>query len=381
MSMNTTNNLFTLIENAEVYAPAPAGRQSLLLVGGQIAKMGDVDLQALRALGVPCTVVDAAGGIVTPGLIDPHEHLIGAGGEQGFASRTWAAPAADIMRAGITTVVGCLGTDTTTRHLTSLLARVRQLHAFGLSAYMYSGGFYLPTPTITESVRDDIVLIPEVLGVGEIAIADERSSDPNPEQLAKMVSEAMTGGLMAGKVGITHFHVGEAKRRLGCLHTIIERHDVPVETLYPTHLSRSHELMDDGIELAKRGAFIDIDTVDEQAARWLRYYHDHGGPAEQLTVSSDAQTPGGTPGKLYSQFVAATREMGLPLETVLPHFTSNTARALRLDRKGRLEPGCDADLLILKPETLAVQHVFARGQHLVADGQVIVNLPEAGENG
>src|SRR5215212_10122092 len=121
--------MFTLIEHGKIYAPEPLGIQSLLLVGGHVARIGAIDPGAVRALNLPCTVVDAAGALVMPGFIDPHEHLIGAGGEQGFASRQPEVSMAELIRAGITTAIGCLGTDTVTRHLTSLLARVRQLAA------------------------------------------------------------------------------------------------------------------------------------------------------------------------------------------------------------------------------------------------------------
>src|SRR3954470_4326307 len=184
------------------------------MIGDRIARIGSVDTDALRATGLPCRVIDASGLLVTPGLIDPHEHLIGAAGEEGFATRTPEITFDEIVQAGITTVVGCLGTDTVTRWLTTLLGRVRQLHEEGISAYMYTGGYPIPPPTITSSVTNDIVMIDRVIGVGEVAIADTRAWKPALWQLASYVTEAMVGGSLGGKAGIVHFHVGSAESRL-----------------------------------------------------------------------------------------------------------------------------------------------------------------------
>jgi beta-aspartyl-dipeptidase (metallo-type) len=116
---------------------------------------------------------------------------------------------------------------------------------------------------------------------------------------------------------------------------------------------------------------VDIDTVDERIGPWLQYYREHGGPFERLTVSSDAHTPGAHPGRLREELVAAVREDGLALGEVLPLFTAHPAAALKLHRKGRLEQGMDADVLILRERTLEVVHVFARGRPLVRDGRFL----------
>src|SRR5215212_9226496 len=100
---------FTLLQYGELYLPQPQGNQSLLLGGSQIAHVGALDEQKLIATGLDCEVMDVSGCVVVPGFIDPHEHLIGAGGEQGFASRMPEIPASQILTAGITTVIGLLG--------------------------------------------------------------------------------------------------------------------------------------------------------------------------------------------------------------------------------------------------------------------------------
>src|SRR3954454_21845001 len=101
--------MLTLIQNGEIYQPERAGIQSILLCGEHILKIGQIAEAKLADLGLEYQVLDASGQLVVPGFIDPHEHIIGAGGEQGWASRTSELSLAEIVLAGITTVVGCLG--------------------------------------------------------------------------------------------------------------------------------------------------------------------------------------------------------------------------------------------------------------------------------
>src|SRR5439155_1120043 len=144
----------------------------------------------------------------------PHEHLLGGSGEQGFSTQTPEIRLGEIVASGITSVVGCLGVDTTMKTMPGLLARAKALHEEGLSAFVWSGGYNVPPTTILASVREDIMFIAEVIGAGEIAIADERSTDPSPRELARLVNEAYVGGLLARKAGVTHFHVGSRSTRL-----------------------------------------------------------------------------------------------------------------------------------------------------------------------
>ncbi|HUS17245.1 MAG TPA: beta-aspartyl-peptidase [Chloroflexia bacterium] len=361
--------VFTLIENGKVYTPEAIGVQSVLLANDRIVQIGAVDGRKLAALDLPCVTVDATGCVVTPGFIDPHEHLIGAGGERGFGSRTPEVPLDEILQAGVTTVVGCLGTDTITRHLTALLGKARALTAAGITAYMYTGGFPVPPPAITQSIMDDLVLIPEVIGVGEIAIADNRAVAPDLHELAKLVSGAFLGGLVGGKAGVTHFHTGPGAARLSLLHRLLDEHDISPDHLYATHVERSPELMDDAIALARRGAYVDIDVVEEDLARWVAYYRDHDGPPDHLTVSSDAHAGTGRP-VYYAQFQSCVHEAGILLAEILPFFTQNTATVLQLPRKGRIAVGGDGDLLVMDKRTLDLVHLFVRGRRLIKSGQI-----------
>ncbi|MDQ3038909.1 MAG: beta-aspartyl-peptidase, partial [Pseudomonadota bacterium] len=132
-----------------------------------------------------CTVVDAGGRIVCPGFVDSLVHVSGGGGEGGFATRTPALiDPQEALRSGITTVIGALGTDDVTRSLADLLAACRALTEKGLSAYSLTGSYQIPVTTLTGSIRSDLVLIQDMIGVGEIAIADHRGSHPTVDELA-----------------------------------------------------------------------------------------------------------------------------------------------------------------------------------------------------
>ena len=361
--------MITLIENGEIYAPEPLGKGSVLLVGTHILKVGEVDRSSIKSLGVEYEVIDARGDLVTPGLIDPHQHLLGGSGESGFSTQTPEIHATEIICAGITTVIGCLGVDTTMKTMAGLLAKAKALKEEGLSAYIWTGGYDVPPTTITETPRNDIMFIEEIIGAGEIAISDERSTDHVPHQLARLVIDTHNGGMLSKKAGVTHFHVGDGKQRLEPLRNLLEEFKViKPEWLYPTHITRSEELMKEAIEIAKRGCFVDIDTVDEDLPKWFRFYLDNGGLPEKLTISTDASIA--SPQNLLEQIRVCILEHKFPIEQILPCVTANTAQVLKLNNKGTLEAGKSADLLILEKETLEIREVISGGKRLLKEGEI-----------
>ncbi|HEX5081466.1 MAG TPA: amidohydrolase family protein [Blastocatellia bacterium] len=360
----------TLIENGFVYSPEPRGVQSVLLAGGRIEKIGGIDRRALESAGLDIEVIDAGDCFVTPGIIDSHEHLLGGSGEEGFSSQTPEIFLREIAIAGVTTVVGCLGVDTTTKTMPGLLARAKALNEEGVTAFIWSGGYNVPPATITGSLRDDLLFIDEVIGAGEIAVSDYRATEPSAEELARLVSDVYVGGMLSGKSGVTHFHVGDHPRRLGPLRDLVDNYAVAPEWLYPTHVDRSRELLREAAAFTRLGAFVDIDMTEENLPEQLRRFIDDNGDLSRLTLSSDAAIS--SPRALHGQISACVAEHGFPLELVLPLWATNAARVLKLDRKGRLERGCDADVLILRRETLEITHVFAMGKPLVSNRELVV---------
>jgi beta-aspartyl-dipeptidase (metallo-type) len=363
--------MLTLIENGEIYAPEPQGRGSVLIAGDRIARVGKIDRRAVEALGLECAVIDATECLVIPGLIDPHEHLTGGSGEQGFSTQTPPIFLQELVSAGITTVVGCLGVDTTTKTMPGLLAHAKALREEGLTAFVYTGGYNVPPTTLTGSLRNDLLFVEEVIGAGEIAISDLRATEPDLPELARLVTDAYVGGMLSKKAGITHFHVGDGRRRLELLRKLLDEYDVEPAWLYPTHVERSRALMEEAVELTKRGVTIDIDTVEEDLAKWLAFYLDRSGDATRLTASSDASIS--SPGTLYRQVRDCIINGRFAVELVLPLVTSNTARVLKLDRKGRLAAGKDADVLVLRKGALELKELIAGGRRLMIDGEVAQN--------
>jgi beta-aspartyl-dipeptidase (metallo-type) len=362
--------MHTLIENAEVYAPQRLGQRSVLLADSKIAAVGRVDRRALESLGVEYEVVDAEGCVVTPGWIDPHVHLLGGSGEQGFSTQTPEFFVDEIVRYGFTTVVGCLGVDTTMKTMAGLLGKAKALEEEGLNARIWTGGYGVPPTTILSTARDDIMFIDEVIGVGEVAVADKRGMEPEPRELARLMSDAYVGGMLARKAGVTHFHVGEGKQRLALLRRVIDEFEVEPAWIYATHVERSEELMREAIALAARGAAVDIDTVEGDLARWLRFYFDNGGDADQLTVSSDASI--NSPRAFAEQVRECVVDHRMPLAQVLPLVTANTARVLKLTEKGTVEPGKMADVLVLDRDTLEVRDAWVKGRAAVRDGTLVI---------
>lgn len=361
--------MLILIEHGDVLAPAPIGSPSILIDHDKIIKVGPVDRRTLDALGVEYEVIDAGGCYVIPGLIDPHEHLLGGSGEGSLADQSPMIFLSEIVPCGITTVVGVLGVDTTMKTMAGLLARVKGLTEEGLTARMWVGGYNVPPTTILRTVREDLMYIDEVVGAGEIAIADKRSLQQSIEQLAELVLDTHIGGLLSGKAGLTHLHVGEEERRLAPIRELLDKFDIEPAWLYPTHVTRSEKLFDEAIELARRGCPIDTDTQVEKIAHWVRRYLESGAPRERFTLSSDAG--GMSPRLLWNALRGMVLEEKIPLETLLPMVSTNAADILKLTFKGRIETGKDGDIVVVTKEEFEVRDVISRGKRMFRDGSMV----------
>jgi beta-aspartyl-dipeptidase (metallo-type) len=377
--------VLTLLENADIFAPEPLGIGCLLVGGGKLLYLGP-ERPALdaRLLGES---LDLAGMPVIPGLVDAHVHATGGGGEDGFSTQAPPVPLSGFTRHGVTAVVGLLGTDDETRGTAGLLARTRALREEGLSAWCWTGGYHVPPTTLTGSVRGDIVHIDCVIGVGEVAISDHRSSQPTFDELARLASEVHVAGLLSRKAGVMHLHLGDGDRGLELVRRLLCETELPPRVFHPTHVNRRRELFEEACQLSREKVVIDVTAfpVEEGENAWSaadawERFHDRGCAAERLTISSDG---GGclphfdANGEMVRMEFATSagladtlrelRRRGHGLGAVLPCMTSNVARLLRLPGKGRLAAGADADLVCLD-EQHRVRHVMARGRWMVQHG-------------
>src|SRR5512139_1489497 len=307
-----------LLKNADLYTPAPAGRSDILIAGGRIERVAP----DLRVSEPYCEVFDASGFIAVPGFVDGHVHLAGGGGEGGYRTRTPELLLSDAIRGGVTTVVGCLGTDGVTRSPENLLAKARGLEEEGVSTFMYTGYYALPVRTITGSIERDLLLIDKVVGVGEIAISDHRSTQPTFDEFARIAAEARRGGLLSGKAGVVNVHMGDGRRGLSLIRRVLDETEIPPAQFVPTHINRNAALFEEGITHAKAGGLVDFTTSTVPAfleegevacGRGLRLMLEAGVDVSQITFTSDGQ------GSLH-RFDAEGRLTGLDVGRVTSLF-------------------------------------------------------------
>jgi beta-aspartyl-dipeptidase (metallo-type) len=381
--------MLTLIRNASVIAPQPLGPRDILAAGERIVAVSDPGTISISGLEID--EIDGSGLFVLPGIVDSHVHLLGGGGEGGPATRAPEIRVEEIVGSGVTTVIGCLGTDGITRHMSSLMAKARGLEDEGITAFIFVGSYELPVQTLTGSVRSDLALLPPVLGAGEIAISDHRSSQPTFDELARLAGECRVGGMLGGKPGILHLHLGDGKRGLELVHRIVHETEIPVTQIIPTHCNRNPKLLDEAFRFAAEGGRIDLTAgIGEHAPAMtveaaIRLAVERGAPLDRISISSDAN--GSLPvfaedGSLEGLDVASQRSMLEQLQSIVRGgvlelaeaaalFTANPALFYGLHRKGRVEAGTDADLIFLDRD-LELVHVLARGRRAVTDGNVIL---------
>ncbi len=379
-----------VLKNAEILAPAPLGRADLLVAGGRVERVE----RDIRVPDAYCDTEDATGLTIVPGFIDGHVHVTGGGGEGGYATRTPELLLSNAIRGGVTTVVGCLGTDGVTRSLGALLAKVRGLDEEGITAFMWTGHYAVPVRTLTGAIESDLLFIDKVIGVGEVALSDHRSTQPTFDEFARVAAEARRGGILSGKAGVVNVHMGDGRRGLSLLRRLVEETEIPVSQFLPTHINRNPWLFEEGIAWAKAGGAVDLTTSsvpaffeegEVKSSQGLRRMLDAGVDAGQITFTSDGQ--GSLPsfdaqgrlqrlevGRMTSLFAEvrdAVQQEGVPLATALGTITENPARLLKLRGKGRIAAGADADLVLLDRD-LQIRGVVARGRWLMREGEPVV---------
>jgi beta-aspartyl-dipeptidase (metallo-type) len=391
------------IKNGDVYAPKALGVLDILVSEGKISGLfppGTLTPEALRKIDPGFLTLEADGRPVVPGILDRHVHFNGAGGEGGPMYRTPPLQLSSFILAGVTSVVGMLGTDGTCRSLRELLMKARGLEAEGISTWILTGSYSIPSVTLTGDVMGDICLIDKVIGL-KMALSDHRGSHPSVGEIRRAVSDARTGGMLAGKSGVVCVHMGSEKTGYAPLAEALERTDVPLSQFGPTHISRCEALLKESVDYGKQGGYLDITAdLDENldgtplsgipTRDAIRFLLDGGVPSERITLSSDGN--GSMPrfderGNFAGMGVGAIttvlrtilslwNDKTFDREAVLAMGTSNAADHLGLRGKGRIEKGADADILTLDEKSgetsaLRLRHVVAKGQVMMKDGVLV----------
>lgn len=381
VTRKTEQKFFKLLKNAHVLAPEDQGVQDVLVAGDRIARIApNIDGAAFDA-----QIIDVDGSYVSPGFIDAHVHMLGGGGGAGYGSRAPELQASEAFLCGTTTIIGCLGIDYISRTPIHLVCKCRSLQERGLNVYIVFGGFGMPPRTITGDIRDDMFLIPELLGVGEPAISDPRSSQAPVDYLQQLVSEVHVGGRLTGKHGIVQFHLGDAPSGTAPLHKILEV--APMKNVRPLHFNRNEQLMEEAPAWIEKGGYVDFTAAlcppqhkrgftNAQAVQMMR---DKGVDLSKITFSTDGNgvsTLFGIeqierfPLKLLHQSVVETARLdGMSVSQAVSFATSNTAESLGLKGKGRIAVGMDADLVVLDQQTLDIKDVISRGLLVVENGE------------
>ena len=385
--------MISIIKGCKVYAPKYLGIKDVLIVGSKIG--GIYDEIDMKNNLIKIDIIDGKNKLLFPGFIDCHVHIIGAGGEGGFNTRTPEMPLSSLIKAGITTVVGCIGTDGICRSMKALIAKAKGLKQDGLSAYCLTGSYEVPVKTVTDSIKNDLMLIEEIIGVGEIAISDHRSSQPNFDSFVNLVAESRVGGLLSNKSGIVNVHLGEGSRKLNYLFDLLDKTEIPATQLLPTHVNRNGKLFEAGLEYVKKGGFIDLTTSCDlenlsegelRAGDGLKKYIDEKLPLENVTFSSDGNGSmeqfdenGNLIGykicsvsTLYREIKYAITEKHVPVEDAIKVATSNVANILKLSEKGTIYEGRDADFVIVWENSFEIDMVLAKGKKMMENGKVIV---------
>lgn len=372
-----------LIKNIRVYSPKDIGIKDLFIGNGKVTLIDE----KIEIFSNKIKVIDGTGKILIPGLIDNHVHITGGGGEGSFRTRVPEITLSKIIEGGITTVVGLLGTDSTTRSIENLIAKVKALKEEGLSVYAHTGSYGYPPVTIAGSVKKDITFIDEIIGV-KIALSDHRSPSISNYELARLASDARVAGMLSGKAGIVVVHMGSGRKGLEPINEILEETEIPIRTMRPTHVNRKEKLLMESFDYARRGGIIDLTCGiydDLSPGNVILMAESEGVPLENITVSSDGygswsrydeygnmiEIGVSSVSSLFNELKSMVLELNFDLEKALMFFTTNVSKSLNLyPNKGTIVENCDADLLIIDVNMNLVS-VIANGKLMLDEGRLV----------
>ncbi len=388
----------------------PRGEAALAAAGGRIVWVGaDHALSSEVSPAPGATLVDAEGGAVIPGLVDPHTHLAFAGNrDEEIRRRLAGASYQEIAASG----GGILQTVRATRSASreelahDIEARLDEMLLCGTTTAEVKSGYGLETEAEIRSLeairaaaaRHPITVVPTFLGAHEVPMEHRAARGRYLDLLVQDMIPAV------GQHGLASFcdvfceegvftvaesrRVLEAGRRAGLglrLHadefTWTGGAELAAElgARSADHLIFVSEAGMKALAEASCAA-----TVLPSAAFYLRL--GRFAPARALVeagvplaLASDVNPGGGLSPALPFAMAVACFSMGLALEEALSAATVNAAYSLGLAADvGSLEVGKRADLVLLRSARLldlirvgvsAIRAVVKNGRVVVRDGR------------
>lgn len=379
--------MFTLLKNGQVYAPEKLGKKDILMWEDRIIKIGD-DLSIPE--GFEGNTYDLTGKTIIPGIVDSHVHITGGGGEGGFTTRTSEITFEEIAEAGVTTLVGVLGTDGYARRVEDVLVKTMALREEGFDCYFLTGSYTFPITTMRGNVADDIIFNELCLGTGEVAHCDHRGSLMRYDEFARLAADTRNGARLAGIKGVLNIHLGNYPDPADFFIKLCEEDITFRPLIIPTHITRKDYVFDSCLKFLEYGGQVDItagsDPDDSQhsygSVQGLEMIWEKYGTLDRVSLTSDGN--GSAPvwdelgnmigmGKgsckvLLADLKKAANHGIIPFEEVLRTMTTIPAANYGLKNSaGRIIENGTANLAVLD-ENLDLFETILNGKRVWAKG-------------
>lgn len=365
-----TNAMLALLPESGGYGLVENG--ALLIDGGAIAYAGPVE-------GAPTTaddveVIDLAGKLVTPGLIDCHTHLIYGGSRaHEFEMRLKGATYEEIARAG----GGIFSTVKATRDasdeelMDGALQRVDRLIADGVTTIEVKSGYGLDIDTelrllsLAKSLGSERPVRVMKTFLGAHAVPGDRSADDYLDRvcipaLRRAAAEGLVDAVdgFCENIAFTPAQIERLFKEAGELGLRVKLHAEQLSNQHGAALAaRYGALSADHLEYIDEAgvrAMADASTVAVMLPGAFYFLKENKHPPIEsfrragvpMAVATDSN-PGSAPmtSLLLAMNMAAV-QFGMAPEECLRGVTVNAAQALGLQQTGKLAAGYAADIAV-----------------------------------
>lgn len=383
--------MFKLIKNGHVYSPADLGVKDILLWEDRVIKIGE-NLKIPE--GFEGKEFDLSGKIIIPGIVDTHVHITGGGGEGGFTTRTSEITFEEIAEAGVTTLVGVLGTDGYARRVEDVLVKCMALREEGFDCYFLTGSYTFPITTMRGSVAEDIIFNEYCLGTGEVAHCDHRGSLMRYEEFTRLAADTRNGARLAGLKGVLNIHLGNYPDPADFFIRACEEDITFRPLIVPTHVTRKYDVFDSCLKFLEYGGQIDITAGSDGDASQKSYGSVEGleiiykkyGTLDRVTMTSDGNGSApiwdelgnmigmgkGSSKVLLADLKKATKNGIIPFEETLRTMTTIPAAVYGLKNSaGTIVENGTANFAVLD-ENLDLVETILNGKRVWIKGKGVV---------